>query len=147
MHNLANPKEIAPLLHDIGNKPVVMLGEGSHGTHEYDTRRTAISKKMIEEEGFNFIAVEGDWPGCYRINRYAKGYEEGGDDIVTILKKFRRRPTCRYGMTRLFFLTVRWPCILCYFIHPKKKHLKLIPLECDSPILKKMPDFFSRQKV
>jgi erythromycin esterase-like protein len=42
------------------NKKVVMLGEASHGTHEYYTWRTTISKKLIEEHGFSFIAVEGD---------------------------------------------------------------------------------------
>src|SRR6476659_91713 len=70
-----------------------MLGEASHGTHEYYSWRTAISKRLIEEKGYNFIAVEGDWPDCYLINRFVKGYKDAGDDIGKVLKKFNRWPT------------------------------------------------------
>src|SRR5215204_3559485 len=70
-----------------------MLGEASHGTHEFYTWRTAISKRLIEEKGFSFIAVEGDWPDCYRINRYIKGYKDGGDNVRTVLGAFDRWPT------------------------------------------------------
>jgi hypothetical protein len=47
------------------------LGEASHGTHEYYTWRMKISKKLIEKR-ILFIAVEGDWPDCYKLNRYIK---------------------------------------------------------------------------
>lgn len=70
-----------------------MLGEASHGTHEYYTWRKAISKRLIEEMDFLFIAVEGDWPDCYRINRYVKGYADTGTTAVDVLKGFRRWPT------------------------------------------------------
>src|ERR1043166_8048773 len=82
--------DLTPLLDDIGDRHVVMLGEASHGTHEYYTWRTALSKRLIQEKGFRFIAVEGDWPDCYRINRYVKGYKDAGDDVRTILKSFDR---------------------------------------------------------
>jgi erythromycin esterase-like protein len=85
--------KLEPLLTDIDDRSIVMLGEASHGTHEYYTCRTAISKKLIEEKGFSFIAVEGDWPDCYRINRYVKGYKDAGNDITAILKSFDRWPT------------------------------------------------------
>lgn len=81
------------MLDDMGDRPVVMLGEASHGTHEYYTWRTAITKRLIAEKGFRFIAVEGDWPDCYAINRYVKGYKDAGDDIAAILKNFDRWPT------------------------------------------------------
>jgi len=61
--------------------------------HEYYTWRTAISKKLIEENKFSFIAVEGDWPDCYRINRYVKGYQDAGNDVYDVLKTFERWPT------------------------------------------------------
>lgn len=93
MHELQNSKDLDALIEDIGDAQVVMLGEASHGTHEYYTWRTAITKRLIQEKGFNFIGVEGDWPDCYRINRYIKGYKEGGHDIQTILKAFDRWPT------------------------------------------------------
>src|ERR1041384_420347 len=93
MYPLNNSGDLQPLITDIGNSDVVMLGEASHGTHEYYTWRTAISKKLIEEKDFRFIAVEGDWPDCYLINRYVKGYKDAGDDIVSVLKSFDRWPT------------------------------------------------------
>jgi erythromycin esterase-like protein len=55
---------LQPLFDRIGDARIVMLGEASHGTHEYYTWRTHISKRLVEEKGFNFIAVEGDWRDC-----------------------------------------------------------------------------------
>jgi erythromycin esterase len=93
MHPLSRTEDLRPMLDEIADRKVVMLGEASHGTHEYYTWRTAISKKLILEKGFRFIAVEGDWPDCYRINRYVKGYADAGDDITAVLKTFDRWPT------------------------------------------------------
>src|ERR1043165_9215975 len=93
MHALNTSGDLIYLMEDIRDRHIVMLGEASHGTHEYYTWRTAISKKLIQEKNFSFIAVEGDWPDCYRINRYVKGYKETGDDIASILKTFDRWPT------------------------------------------------------
>ena len=81
MHNLLNSESLNALINNACNKQIVMFGEASHGTHEYYTWRTAISKKLIEENKFSFIAVEGDWPDCYRINRYVKGYQDAGNDV------------------------------------------------------------------
>ena len=81
--NVARPLETArdldPLLDRVGDARFVLLGEASHGTSEYYTWRTAISQRLIREEGFSFIAVEGDWPDCYRVNRYVKGLPDAGD--------------------------------------------------------------------
>src|SRR4051812_30578979 len=93
MHPLENADSLEALTDDIGERKVVMLGEASHGTHEYYVWRTAITKRLIKEKKFNFIAVEGDWPDCYLINRYVKGYSDAGDNIVAVLKKFDRWPT------------------------------------------------------
>jgi erythromycin esterase len=93
MHSLSNLASLKPLLKDINDKRIVMLGEASHGTHEYYTWRTTISKKLIQEMNFQFIAVEGDWPDCYLINRYVKGYKDAGTDIKAILRTFDRWPT------------------------------------------------------
>jgi len=92
MHKLDNSQDLQKLIDDIGDRKIVMLGEASHGTHEYYTWRTAISKILIKEKGFNFIAVEGDWPDCYKINRYVKGYEKN-TSISEVLKNFDRWPT------------------------------------------------------
>jgi erythromycin esterase len=93
MHKLSSSKDLDVLIEDIGDRPIVMLGEASHGTHEFYTWRTAISKRLIQEKGFNFIAVEGDWPDCYKINRYVKGYRDAGNDIKNVLMNFDRWPT------------------------------------------------------
>ncbi|MBV9988386.1 MAG: erythromycin esterase family protein [Chitinophagaceae bacterium] len=93
MHSLSMAGDLDPMLNEIGERKAVMLGEASHGTHEFYTWRTAISKQLILEKDFRFIAVEGDWPDCYRINRYVKGYEDAGDDIASVLRQFDRWPT------------------------------------------------------
>jgi erythromycin esterase-like protein len=97
MFPLNNSKDLDQLINDIGDRKTVMLGEASHGTHEFYTWRAAISRRLIQEKGFNFIAVEGDWPDCYAINRFVKNYKDAGDDIENVLKKFDRWPTWMWG--------------------------------------------------
>src|SRR5215213_474766 len=93
MQSLTTSRDLDALIDDISERPVVMLGEASHGTHEFYTWRTALSKRLIEEKGFRFIAVEGDWPDCYKINRFVKGYKDAGDTIKEVLLNFDRWPT------------------------------------------------------
>lgn len=90
---LINSTDLDPLLERIGDARCVMLGEATHGTHEYYTWRTAISKRLIAEKGFNFIAVEGDWPDCYRLNRWIKGYDDQEKRSDELLHEFNRWPT------------------------------------------------------
>jgi erythromycin esterase-like protein len=66
-HPLRGPGDLHPLLDQIGEAHYVLLGEASHGTAEYYTWRSLISRRMIAEQGFSLIAVEGDWPDCYRV--------------------------------------------------------------------------------
>lgn len=90
---LENTLDLDPLMEKLSGSNLVLLGEASHGTHEYYTWRTAISKRLIKEHGFNFIAVEGDWPDFYRVNRYIKQYENSHGSAVKVLKEFNRWPT------------------------------------------------------
>lgn len=90
---LKDKKDLNPLLERIGDARIVMLGEASHGTHEYYTWRSHITKRLIEEKGFQFIAVEGDWPDCYRLNRYIKNYPNAGKNALDVLQAFNRWPT------------------------------------------------------
>ena len=92
-YSLKAVEDLDPLKERVGNARVVMLGEASHGTHEYYTWRAHITKRLIQEKGFNFIAMEGDWPDCYRLNRFIKGYNEGGDEARQVLTEFQRWPT------------------------------------------------------
>jgi erythromycin esterase-like protein len=90
---LQTSQDLDPLLKRIGNARIVMLGEASHGTHEYYTWRANITKRLIQEKGFNFIAVEGDWPDCYSLNRYIKQYCGPEKKAVDVLHEFTRWPT------------------------------------------------------
>lgn len=89
---IKNMHHLNALIEKAANARIVMLGEASHGTHEYYTWRSYISQQLIEEKGFNFIAVEGDWPDCYRINQYIKGQSQE-KKAVNVLKTFSRWPT------------------------------------------------------
>src|SRR5262249_47327153 len=75
---LENVAHLDALMERMSDARYVLLGEASHGTSEYYVWRTEISKRLIRERGFSFIAVEGDWPDCYRINRYVKGAADAG---------------------------------------------------------------------
>jgi len=90
---LRDAADLDPLLDRIGDARYVLLGEASHGTSEYYTWRAELSKRLIEEKGFSFIAVEGDWPDCYRVNRYVKGRPDAGDNAHDVLHAFVRWPT------------------------------------------------------
>jgi erythromycin esterase-like protein len=80
------------LLALIGDARIVLLGEASHGTHEFYRERARITKRLIAEHGFTAVAIEGDWPDAYRVNRYIRG--EGEDaDAEEALRGFRRFPT------------------------------------------------------
>jgi len=85
--------DLDPLLDRVRDARVVLLGEASHGTHDYYAWRTKITRRLVEERGFSFVAVEGDWPDCYRVNRFVKGYSDTAADAREALSVFRRWPT------------------------------------------------------
>ena len=66
-----------PLFVRIGDASLVLLGEASHGTHEFYRIRAEITKRLIVDHDFCAVAVEADWPDAYRVNRYVRG---AGDD-------------------------------------------------------------------
>lgn len=104
---LRTPCDLDPLLERIGDARVVLLGEASHGTREFYTWRTAITRRLIEGKGFNFIAVEGDWPDCYRVNRFVKGYPGSAPAAAQALETFRRWPTWMWANREVLNL-VTW---------------------------------------
>lgn len=81
-----------PLLDVIGDAQFVLLGEASHGTHEFYRERAQISKRLIEEKNFTAIAVEADWPDAYRVNRYVRGRSQHASALEA-LNGFKRFPT------------------------------------------------------
>ena len=80
------------LLGLVGDARIVLLGEASHGTHEFCRERARITKRLIAEHGFTALAIEGDWPDAYRVNRYIRGAREDAD-AEEALRCFRRFPT------------------------------------------------------
>lgn len=78
-----------PLLDAISERNIVLLGEGSHGTHEFYQERAKISQRLIEEKGFRAIAIEGDWPDVSYINRYI---QTGLGNSSEALSQFKRFP-------------------------------------------------------
>ena len=96
-HPLQRARDLDLLLQEIGDARIVLLGEASHGTSEYYTWRTAISKRLIQEKGFNFISVEGDWPDCFEVNNFIKGLREDDATALEVLETYNRWPTWMWG--------------------------------------------------
>jgi erythromycin esterase len=92
-HPLQSDADLDPLLERIGDSRFVLLGEATHGTSEYYLWRARLTRRLIEEKGFSFMAVEGDWPDCYEVNRYIKGYTNAGQSAHEVLHAFERWPT------------------------------------------------------
>ncbi|MGQ0433712.1 MAG: erythromycin esterase family protein [Microthrixaceae bacterium] len=86
------------LLEMVGARRFVLLGESSHGTHDFYRERARITKRLIDEQGFNAVAVEADWPDAYRVNRYVLGQSDD-DDATAALADFRRFPAWMWRNT------------------------------------------------
>jgi erythromycin esterase-like protein len=88
---VGGPADFDPLLDRIGDARFVLLGEATHGTHEFYRLRAELTKRLIRERGFTAIAAEADWPDAYRVNRYIRGR---GDDAspAEALGGFQRFP-------------------------------------------------------
>lgn len=88
------------LLEHIGGARFVLIGEASHGTHEFYEERARITQRLIAERRFSAVAVEADWPDAYRVNRYLRGQ---GDDNSgeQALAGFKRFPTWMWRNTEV----------------------------------------------
>ncbi|HYZ84596.1 MAG TPA: erythromycin esterase family protein [Bryobacteraceae bacterium] len=80
-----------PLMALVGDKRFVLLGEASHGTHEFYDVRQRITRRLIREKGFHAVAVEADWPDAYRVNRYVR-WESADRNADQALGDFKRFP-------------------------------------------------------
>ena len=68
----AGADEVAPLLDAVGDARVVLIGEATHGTHEFYRIRADLTQALIARKGFNIVAAEADWPDAYRVNRWVR---------------------------------------------------------------------------
>ena len=92
--------DFAPLLRRAAHATVVLIGEASHGTHEFYEARAAITRRLIAEHGFAAVAVEADWPDAYRTNRWVRG--EGADESAeSSLSDFVRFPRWMWRNTEV----------------------------------------------
>ena len=93
-----SPQDYDSLIELAGNSRFALLGEASHGTHDFYQTRAQLTQRLIEEERFSAVAVEADWPDAYRVNRYVQGR---GDDAeaVEALGSFQRFPTWMWRNT------------------------------------------------
>ena len=105
--NLTDPGDLDPLIDAIGDSRYVLLGEASHGTSEFYAWRARITQRLMDEKGFSFMAVEGDWPDCYRVNRYVKNYPDSGEDAHHVVDDFQRWPTWMWANWEIIAL-VEW---------------------------------------
>ena len=94
------PKDFDLLLKAIGQARFVLLGEASHGTHEFYRERVKITQRLILEKKFNAVAVEADWPDAWRVNRYVRGLS-ADPDAREALAGFERFPAWMWRNTEV----------------------------------------------
>jgi erythromycin esterase-like protein len=94
------------LFEQIGDARVVLLGEATHGTHEFYRERARITQRLITEKGFTVVAAEADWPDAYRVNRWIRGASED-TSANAALGDFQRFPTWMWRNAEILSL-VDW---------------------------------------
>ena len=91
-------RDYEPLMELVGNSRFTLLGEASHGTHDFYHTRAQITQWLIKEKGYSAVAVEADWPDAHRVNRYIQGRSDDAD-AVEALGSFKRFPTWMWRNT------------------------------------------------
>ena len=76
----------------VGDARIVLIGEASHGTHEFYAERAAITRRLISERGFSAVCIEGDWPDAHRVHEYIQGFSDDAS-AEEALSGFTRFPT------------------------------------------------------
>ena len=95
---LARPADEDALLEHLAAGRLVMLGEATHGTHEFYALRARLTRRLIEDYGFCAVIAEADWPDAWRVNQYVRGRGSDGD-AMQALSGFRRFPTWMWRNT------------------------------------------------
>jgi len=98
LHN--RPEDYDPVLQLSRDKSLILLGEASHGTHEFYEARAQITKRLILEQDLQAVAVEADWPAAYRVNRYVQGLGED-TSAEQALEDFQRFPLWMWRNTEV----------------------------------------------
>lgn len=103
---LSGLEDVQAILDLIGEARLVLLGEATHGTHEFYRLRANLSRRLITDKGFDAIAVEADWPDALRVSRYIQGASDDHDAIAA-LGSFERFPRWMWRNTDVVDL-VEW---------------------------------------
>src|SRR5688572_12325887 len=95
---ISNPADYDALVQKAGEAEFVLIGEATHGTHEFYLTRAELTRRLIEEKGFRAVALEADWPDTFRVHRYVSGR---GEDTSAreALSSFRRFPAWMWRNT------------------------------------------------
>ncbi|MET9297324.1 erythromycin esterase family protein [Streptomyces sp. NPDC003077] len=96
---LTGPESLDPLMERIGDAPYVAVGEASHGTAEFYRWRADLTRRLIEEKGFSFVAVEGDWPDCQALHCSVTAAPDAPGDPKETLDEFARWPRWMWANT------------------------------------------------
>lgn len=91
--------DLDALAERVGDAHLVLLGEASHGTQEFYAWRDRITRRLVADKGFSFVAVEGDWPDCRRLHRWIVGDPAAPHDVDTALRSYDRWPTWMWANT------------------------------------------------
>ncbi|WP_336648373.1 erythromycin esterase family protein [Microbacterium sp. MMO-10] len=100
-HPLAQEGALDGLVDRARGRRFVAIGEASHGTGEFYRWRALLTRRLIEEAGITWIGVEGDWPDCWRIDRWVRGLAETDRDARGVLATFDRWPTWMWANTEV----------------------------------------------
>lgn len=96
IHAIARPiygeNELDEIVELVAHKRLVLIGEATHGTHDFYDLRASITRRLITHHGFAAVAVEGDWPDALRVDRYARGQITDDDRAEASLGGFERFP-------------------------------------------------------
>ncbi|MBC3194703.1 erythromycin esterase family protein [Pseudonocardia sp. C8] len=104
---LRTDADLDDLVERIGDARLVLIGEASHGTHEFYAWRDRLTRRLVAERGFGFVAVEGDWPDSRRVHRYVVGDPEAPADADRVLRGYDRWPTWMWANTAVS-AAARW---------------------------------------
>ncbi|WP_219416898.1 erythromycin esterase family protein [Pseudonocardia nigra] len=91
--------DLDALVERVGNAHLVLVGEASHGTQEFYAWRDRLTRRLVTEKGFGFVAVEGDWPDCRRLHRFVVGDPGGPGSVDDALGSYDRWPTWMWANT------------------------------------------------
>jgi erythromycin esterase-like protein len=98
VRRISLPSDYDPLIELAGQAQLVLIGEASHGTHEFYATRAALTRRLIEEKNFRLLALEADWPDMLRVHRYVTG-RTNERSVTDALADFRRFPAWMWRNT------------------------------------------------